>query len=184
MRRSEPVLPGVWRDNTRYPQVTHIEHVARNDGVSGEWPGWTTSHLVERLADRGITQPWSHQAEAADLARSGRDVIIATGTASGKSLAFLMPAVEAVDSGGTGTGGAPGRQQLRPVLLDERPVVELRGLRHDLRLELCARDHAGVEDEVHAHRRAAHGTRRQPVHGEQPTHLDVQAQLKFGVTVI
>lgn len=101
MRRSEPVLPGVWRDNTRYPQVTHIEHVARNDGVSGEWPGWTTSHLVERLADRGITEPWSHQAEAADLARSGRDVIIATGTASGKSLAFLMPAVEAVDSGGT-----------------------------------------------------------------------------------
>ncbi|WP_210752277.1 DEAD/DEAH box helicase [Nocardiopsis alborubida] len=101
MRRPEPVLPGVWRDDTRYPQVTHIEHVARNDGVSGEWPGWTAPHLVERLADRGITGPWSHQAEAADLARSGRDVIIATGTASGKSLAFLLPAVDAVDAGGT-----------------------------------------------------------------------------------
>ncbi|WP_201294969.1 MULTISPECIES: DEAD/DEAH box helicase [unclassified Nocardiopsis] len=101
MRRSEPVLPGVWRDDTRYPQVTHIEHMARNDGVGGEWPGWTAPHLIERLADRGITGPWSHQAEAADLARSGRDVIIATGTASGKSLAFLMPAVDAVDAGGT-----------------------------------------------------------------------------------
>ncbi|WP_190394834.1 DEAD/DEAH box helicase [Nocardiopsis deserti] len=101
MRRPEPVLPGVWRDDTRYPQVTHIEHVARNDGVSGEWPVWTAPHLVERLADRGITGPWSHQAEAADLARSGRDVIIATGTASGKSLAFLLPAVDAVDAGGT-----------------------------------------------------------------------------------
>ncbi|WP_444962068.1 DEAD/DEAH box helicase [Nocardiopsis sp. M1B1] len=101
MSRPEPVLPGVWRDDTRYPQVTHIEHVARNDGVSGEWPVWTAPHLVERLADRGITGPWSHQAEAADLARSGRDVIIATGTASGKSLAFLLPAVDAVDAGGT-----------------------------------------------------------------------------------
>ncbi|WP_431871104.1 DEAD/DEAH box helicase [Nocardiopsis eucommiae] len=101
MRRSEPALPGVWRDDTRYPQVTHIEHVARNAGVSGDWPDWTGPHLVERLAERGITGPWSHQAAAADLARSGRDVIIATGTASGKSLGFLMPAVDAIDSGGT-----------------------------------------------------------------------------------
>ena len=101
MRRSEPVLPGVWRDETRYPQVTHIERVAPNAGMSGDWPKWTASHLVERLTERGITGPWSHQAAAADLARSGRDVIIATGTASGKSLAFLMPAVDAVDAGGT-----------------------------------------------------------------------------------
>ncbi|MER6626593.1 hypothetical protein, partial [Streptomyces sp. NPDC000931] len=64
MRRSEPALPGVWRDDTRYPQVTHIEHVARNAGVSGDWPDWTGPHLVERLAERGITGPWSHQAAA------------------------------------------------------------------------------------------------------------------------
>lgn len=101
MRRSEPALPGVWRDNTRYPQVTHIERVARSEGKGGDWPEWTAPRLVERLAGRGITNPWSHQVAAADLARSGRDVIIATGTASGKSLAFLMPALAAVDSGGT-----------------------------------------------------------------------------------
>ncbi|MEC3895828.1 DEAD/DEAH box helicase [Nocardiopsis sp. LDBS1602] len=101
MRRSEPVLPGVWRDDTRYPQVTHIEHVTRNEGESGDWPTWTAPRLVARLAERGITKPWSHQAAAADLARSGRDVIIATGTASGKSLAFLLPAVDAIDAGGT-----------------------------------------------------------------------------------
>ena len=101
MRRSEPELPGVWRDETRYPQVTHIERVAPNVGVNGDWPEWTASRLIERLAEQGITGPWSHQATAADLARSGRDVIIATGTASGKSLAFLMPAVDAIDAGGT-----------------------------------------------------------------------------------
>ncbi|MFV2199135.1 DEAD/DEAH box helicase [Nocardiopsis sp. LOL_012] len=101
MSDTGPTLPGVWRDDTRYPQVTHIERVPPGDGVSGDWPGWITPHLVERLAERGITGPWSHQAAAADLARSGSDVIIATGTASGKSLAFLMPAVEAVDTGGS-----------------------------------------------------------------------------------
>ncbi|WP_028648514.1 DEAD/DEAH box helicase [Nocardiopsis sp. CNT312] len=101
MSDTGPTLPGVWRDDTRYPQVTHIERVPPGDGASGAWPGWTTPHLVERLAERGITGPWSHQAAAADLARSGSDVIIATGTASGKSLAFLMPAVEAVDTGGS-----------------------------------------------------------------------------------
>lgn len=101
MRRSEPALPGVWRDDTRYPQVTHIERVSRSDGESGDWPKWTAPYLIERLAGRGITNPWSHQVAAADLARSGRDVIIATGTASGKSLAFLLPASEAVDAGGT-----------------------------------------------------------------------------------
>ncbi len=119
MTRPESVLPGVWRDDTRYPQVTHVEHGARHDGVSGRWPEWTPALLVERLADRGITEPWSHQVAAADLARSGRDVIIATGTASGKSLGFLMPAVEAVDAGGTVLYLSPtkalSRDQLRAI---------------------------------------------------------------------
>nr|WP_274518800.1 DEAD/DEAH box helicase [Streptomonospora alba] len=48
-----------------------------------------------------MTSPWSHQAAAANLARSGSNVIIATGTASGKSLAFLLPCAEAVEQGGT-----------------------------------------------------------------------------------
>jgi DEAD/DEAH box helicase domain-containing protein len=38
---------------------------------------------------------------AAELAHAGRSVIIATGTASGKSLAYLMPAVDAIDGGGS-----------------------------------------------------------------------------------
>ncbi|MBG0814017.1 DEAD/DEAH box helicase [Planomonospora sp. ID82291] len=44
---------------------------------------------------------WPHQAEAAGLARHGRNVIIATGTASGKSLAYQVPALNSVLDGGT-----------------------------------------------------------------------------------
>lgn len=39
---------------------------------------------------------WTHQAEAIDLARSGTNVVVATGTASGKSRCFQLPVAEAV----------------------------------------------------------------------------------------
>ena len=38
---------------------------------------------------------WSHQAQAIDLARAGRSVVVATGTASGKSLCYQVPLAEA-----------------------------------------------------------------------------------------
>ena len=37
--------------------------------------------------------PWRHQVEAAQLAREGAHVVVATGTASGKSLAYQLPAL-------------------------------------------------------------------------------------------
>ena len=48
--------------------------------------------VAERL---GVPDLWSHQAEAIDLARSGRSVVVATGTASGKSLCYQAPIAEA-----------------------------------------------------------------------------------------
>ncbi|MGH9116921.1 MAG: DEAD/DEAH box helicase [Acidimicrobiales bacterium] len=48
---------------------------------------------VHRL---GVRSLWSHQAEAIDLARAGRSVVVATGTASGKSLCYQAPIAEAV----------------------------------------------------------------------------------------
>lgn len=40
-----------------------------------------------------MASPWRHQAEAASLAWAGRQVVVATGTASGKSLAYQLPAL-------------------------------------------------------------------------------------------
>nr|WP_084468852.1 DEAD/DEAH box helicase [Nocardiopsis trehalosi] len=81
--------------------MTHVERRARGDGVSEDWPTWAPAQVVERLTASGITAPWSHQVAAANLARSGSNVIIATGTASGKSLGYLLPCAEAVGQGGT-----------------------------------------------------------------------------------
>jgi DEAD/DEAH box helicase domain-containing protein len=53
--------------------------------------------LVEsRLAGAGLLPLWSHQAEAVDALRAGESVVVATGTASGKTLCFQIPIVDAI----------------------------------------------------------------------------------------
>nr|WP_252375065.1 DEAD/DEAH box helicase [Nonomuraea sp. KC401] len=78
-----------------------MEHVPARQAGQARWPKWTSEVFVTRLANRGVTGLWPHQYEAADLAFRGRNVIISTGTASGKSLAYLTPAVTACLDGGT-----------------------------------------------------------------------------------
>jgi DEAD/DEAH box helicase domain-containing protein len=50
----------------------------------------------ERLAARGIDELWTHQAQAIDALHAGKHVVVATGTASGKSLCYQLPIVDAV----------------------------------------------------------------------------------------
>jgi DEAD/DEAH box helicase domain-containing protein len=76
---------------TRGEPVTHVEEVPARAGRAADWPDWAPALLVERLRARGISHPWEHQVEAASLAWSGRSVVLATGTASGKSLAYQLP---------------------------------------------------------------------------------------------
>jgi DEAD/DEAH box helicase domain-containing protein len=78
-------------DPTRAERVTHVEHVPARTGRRAPWPLWVPELLVDRLEHLGVAAPWEHQAAAADLAHGGSSVVIATGTASGKSLAYLLP---------------------------------------------------------------------------------------------
>ncbi|GIM90436.1 hypothetical protein Ato02nite_022290 [Paractinoplanes toevensis] len=55
------------------------------------WPSWAAPAFVDACRDRGIISPWAHQATAANLAVEGTNVVLATGTASGKSLGYQMP---------------------------------------------------------------------------------------------
>ncbi|HVL51965.1 MAG TPA: DEAD/DEAH box helicase [Actinomycetota bacterium] len=52
--------------------------------------------LAGRLKARGIEGLWTHQAEALAAARSSSNLAVSTGTASGKSLCFNLPAIEAI----------------------------------------------------------------------------------------
>jgi DEAD/DEAH box helicase domain-containing protein len=76
--------------------VTHIEELPERAGRMVPWPNWVPELLQSRLAARGVEQPWAHQAEAAALAHAGQSVVLATGTASGKSLAYQLPGLAAL----------------------------------------------------------------------------------------
>ena len=82
------------RDATGGDAAGPLRHAVRLPARAGRtvgWPGWVPPEIREALGRRGVPAPWSHQAEAAGLAHAGRDVVVATGTASGKSLAYQLP---------------------------------------------------------------------------------------------
>ncbi len=66
---------------------------ARHGAVSRPLPGALAAEVERRPL-------WSHQAAAIDLIRAGTPTVVATGTASGKSLCFLLPVAEACGDDG------------------------------------------------------------------------------------
>jgi DEAD/DEAH box helicase domain-containing protein len=52
--------------------------------------------LARALIDQGITQLYSHQVATVEALRDGKNVVLASPTASGKSLAFALPTLERI----------------------------------------------------------------------------------------
>ena len=60
------------------------------------FPGWLDKRLVRALHSQGIEMLYTHQAESLDALRRGEDIVVVTPTASGKSLCFNLPVLQAV----------------------------------------------------------------------------------------
>lgn len=60
------------------------------------WPDGLAPQLVEAFGRRGIAQPYSHQAQAIEHALAGRHQVIVTPTASGKTLCYTVPVLQAI----------------------------------------------------------------------------------------
>ena len=76
--------------------VTHVAELPAREARHAEWPPWADSRVVGTLQSAGVVRPWVHQIEAASLAFGGRHVVISTGTASGKSLAYQLPVLSSL----------------------------------------------------------------------------------------
>ena len=76
--------------------LVHVERVPARLARTADLSRALPPLLHERLGELGIPGLWSHQAEAIDLIRAGRSAVVATGTASGKSLCYQLPIAEAV----------------------------------------------------------------------------------------
>ena len=92
----------------REDSLTHLEVLPARVERPAAWPTWLAAPVVEAFAGSGVRAPWTHQRQAADLARAGQHVVVSTGTSSGKSLCYLMPGIDAIESarGSKGQRGA------------------------------------------------------------------------------
>ena len=125
LSRLVPKLPG---DGSLPPQITHVHRIPAREGQYSPWPHWLHPRVIEAFESLGVHEPYTHQVQAAQAAHcafdaalaedahrlsfgrasgQGRDesgttarhVIVATGTASGKSLSYLMPTFDALYRG-------------------------------------------------------------------------------------
>ncbi len=78
------------------PQVVHHRVIPAAPAVFADPARPFPRHVAELLAARGIDRLYAHQAAATDLARAGRHVAVATPTASGKTMTYLLPVLEEI----------------------------------------------------------------------------------------
>ena len=99
----------------RGERLRHVTHLPARPGRTAPWPGWVAPPVSEAFRSAGIDALWTHQAQALEHVAAGRHVVVATGTASGKSLVYLLPALTAaVDGYAPGAGPDEGPGSWRP----------------------------------------------------------------------
>ena len=59
-----------------------------------DWPSGVHPAIRQALADIGVPRPFEHQFEAVQASLAGRDIIMESPTASGKTLGFLVPMLD------------------------------------------------------------------------------------------
>jgi DEAD/DEAH box helicase domain-containing protein len=74
----------------------HVRRIPERAARLVEPPAWLDPRLRTALAARGIERLYSHQAEALEALRGGGDVVVVTPTASGKTLCYNLPVLQAI----------------------------------------------------------------------------------------
>ncbi len=77
-------------------QIAHIEHIPPRSADFGELERPLARKLQQCLDDNALWPLYGHQATAVNAARNGGNVMVATSSASGKSLCYNIPVLEAL----------------------------------------------------------------------------------------
>lgn len=77
-------------------QIVHIEALPERSPTFLDLPESLSPQVRNALQYNDISHFFAHQVEAIDHALAGRDITIATSTASGKTLCYLIPVLEAL----------------------------------------------------------------------------------------
>jgi DEAD/DEAH box helicase domain-containing protein len=85
-----------WDDLLAGEELAHLTTEPARAAQTAALPHDLHPRVLEALARTGIDELYAHQAEAYELARGGGNLIVTTGTASGKTLAFNLPVLDAI----------------------------------------------------------------------------------------
>jgi DEAD/DEAH box helicase domain-containing protein len=75
--------------------LTAVRHFPAREAQWADFPSWTHTDLKAAYTAKGIRQLYSHQAAAAEAVHAGKNVVIVTPTASGKTLCYNLPILNA-----------------------------------------------------------------------------------------
>ena len=92
----EALLDQIKQDSQLARCITHWRHLPSRHAQYAPFPSNSAQHLVDALRQRGIERLYTHQAAAAAAALEGANVVVVTPTASGKTLCYNLPVLDAM----------------------------------------------------------------------------------------
>jgi DEAD/DEAH box helicase domain-containing protein len=94
--RVQEVLDVIARRNVHGEILTAVRHFPAREAQWADFPAWVHKDLVAAYGAKGIRRLYSHQAAAAEAAHAGKNIVIVTPTASGKTLCYNLPILNAI----------------------------------------------------------------------------------------
>jgi DEAD/DEAH box helicase domain-containing protein len=76
--------------------LTCVRQIPAREATFRPLPEWVQPDLREAYSAKGISQLYSHQAATAELVHNGKNVVVVTPTASGKTLCYNLPVLNEV----------------------------------------------------------------------------------------
>ena len=94
----ERLAPGPWLERPDTPDgvITAVRRLAPVEAKYAPFPDGLDPRLRAALEQHGLRQLYSHQAEAYARAAAGEHIVVTTPTASGKTLCYNLPVLDAV----------------------------------------------------------------------------------------
>jgi DEAD/DEAH box helicase domain-containing protein len=94
--RASGVLNGFMERDPTGEIITAVRRFPAREAEFAEFPSWIHSDLAAAYKAKGVQRPYSHQAAAAEAVHDGKNVVIVTPTASGKTLCYNLPVLNAI----------------------------------------------------------------------------------------
>jgi DEAD/DEAH box helicase domain-containing protein len=90
------ILDTLSADREFQEMVTRWERLPPRPARYAVFPDWLDGRITAALRRRGISELYSHQAAALDSTHAGRHTVVVTPTASGKTLCYNLPVLDAI----------------------------------------------------------------------------------------